>query len=181
MLTRLVMFMTIAGLIASADAAAPAPRPQPAGAPVSAKWVARKLHFMYSPVSPTFTTTVYSCDGLENQMTSILRKLGASSDLSIRATGCVRASGPESFPGVDATFSVLEPATGGEHGSEGSSNVAAQWEKVTFDSGASCQLFEQVKRNVLPLFATRNATSACGTPFTAEVLRPIKAPQQKQP
>src|SRR5689334_16276557 len=113
MRTRLLMFMAIVGLVVSADAAVAAPSAQPAAAPVSAKWVARKLHFMYSSVSPTFTTTAYSCDGLESQMTSILRKLGASSDLSIRTIGCVRPSGPEQFPGVDATFSVLEPA--GDH------------------------------------------------------------------
>ena len=177
MRTRLFMFLVIAGLVISADATAAAPSAQPAAAPVSATWVARKLHFMYSPVSPTFTTTAYSCDGLESQMTSILRKLGASSDLSIRTTGCVRPSGPEKFPGVDVTFSALEPAAAGEHGQAAASHsVPAQWDKVTFDSDTSCQLLEQVKKNVLPLFATRNATSACGTPFTVEVLRPIKAP-----
>ncbi len=173
MRTRFLTLMAIAGLVVSANAAAAAPGEQPAAAPLSAKWVARKLHFMYSPVSPTFTKTVYSCDGLETQMTSILRKLGASSDLSIRTIGCVHASGPEEFPGVDAKFSVLEPAS--PHA--GSQSVPAQWDKVTFDSSASCQLVEQVKRNVLPLFATRNATSACATPFTVEVLRPIKAPR----
>lgn len=176
MRTRLFTFTVVVGLAASAIAAAAAAAGEPqAVAPVSAKWVARKLHFMYSPVSPTFTTTVYSCDGLESQMTSILRQLGASADLSVHATGCVRPSGPEKFPGVDATFSVLEPAETAEHAA-GSQSVTAQWDKVTLDSGASCQLLEQVKRNVLPLFVTRNATSACGTAFTVEVLRPIKAP-----
>lgn len=178
MRTRLFTFTAVVGLAASAVAAAAAAPGEPqAVAPVSAKWVARKLHFMYSPVSPTFTTTVYSCDGLENQMTSILRQLGASADLSVRATGCVRPSGPEKFPGVDAAFSVVEPAGSEEHAAAGSQSVTAQWDKVTLDSGVSCQLIEQVKRNVLPLFATRNATSACGTPFTVEVLRPIKAPR----
>ncbi len=179
MRTRFLVLMAVIGLVggvASAEAAAAAPGEQPPAAPVSAKWVARKLHFMYSPVSPTFTTTVYSCDGLETQMTSILRKLRASSDLSIRTVGCVRASGPEKFPGVEATFSVLEPA--GQHDTAGSQSVPAKWDKVTFDSDVSCQLFEQVKRKVLPLFATRNATSACGTPFTVEVLSPIKAARQ---
>lgn len=173
MRTRLITLMAIVGLLVSAQAVAAAPGSQPAA--VSAKWVTRKLHFMYSPISPTFTKTVYSCDGLETQMTSILRRLGASPDLSVRTIGCVHSSGPEEFPGVDATFSVLEPA--GQHDAADPQSVPAQWDKVTFDSDTHCQLFEQVKRNVLPLFATRNATPACGTPFTVEVLRPIKAPR----
>jgi hypothetical protein len=176
MRTRLCMLVTAFGLAASVTAAVAESTDAPA-ASTSAQWVTRKLHFMYSPIAPGFVTTHYSCDGLQDQMTSILRQLGASADLSVRSVGCTRASGPEPFPAVDAQFSVLEPAADAHQGAANSPAVAARWEKVTFKPDTSCQLLDQVKRNVLPLFATRNVRADCPVGFTLEVLRPMKAPQ----
>jgi len=107
-------------------------------------------------------------------MTTILRQLGASSDLSVRSVGCTRASGPEPFPGVDAQFSVLAAAASANQGEASSTTVAARWDKVTFKPDTSCQLLDQVKRNVLPLFATRNVKADCPVGFSLEVLRPVK-------
>ncbi len=186
MRTRPFILMATCGLIVSLAVgaaesidqhAAPTSIDQPA-APTSAKWVTRKLHFMYSPISPTFVTTHYSCDGLQDHMTSILRKLGASNDLVVRPVGCTRASGPEPFPGVDATFSVLVPAAGAA-GSGSPPTVAARWEKVSLEPDTSCQLLDQVKRNVLQLFATRNVKAYCPVGFTLEVLRPVKPSQSE--
>jgi len=47
-----------------------------ASATTAAKWVPRKIHFMYTAVSPSSSTTYYSCDKLQSQMTTILRQLG---------------------------------------------------------------------------------------------------------
>jgi len=176
MRTRLLMLLTAFGLAVSVIAGA-TETTGAAAATTSAKWVPRKLHFMYSPVAPGFVTTHYSCDGLQDQMTTILRQLGASSDLSVRSVGCTRASGPEPFPGVDAQFSVLEPAASAHQGEASSTTVAARWDKVTFKPDTSCQLLDQVKRNVLPLFATRNVKADCPVGFSLEVLRPVKSPQ----
>jgi hypothetical protein len=176
MRTRLLMLVAAVGLAASVTAGA-AESTDASAAPASAKWVARQLHFMYSPVAPRFVTTHYSCDGLQDQMTAILRQLGASGDLVVRSVGCTRASGPEPFPGVDARFSVLEPIASAHPGAANSPTVAARWEKVTFKPDTSCQLLDQVKRNVLPLFATRNVKADCPVGFSLEVLRPAQPPQ----
>lgn len=189
MRTRRLMLVTTLALAAAVTAGAAESTGTPAtplaaadsrgatAAPASAQWVTRQLHFMYSPVAPGFVTTHYSCDGLQDQMTSILRQLGASGDLVVRSVGCIRASGPEPFPGVDAQFSVLEPAAGAHSGKANSPTVAARWEKVTFKADTSCQLLDQVKRNVLPLFATRNLKADCPVGFSLEVLRPVQPPQ----
>src|SRR5262249_7386616 len=132
----------------------------------------RKVHFMYT-AAPDFHTTYYSCDSLQGQITTILRQLGAR-DAVVRPVGCT-TSGPERFPGVDATFSVLEPAGSGNDDSASSKSVEANWDKVTLNTDTpSCALMEQVKQRILPLFATRNQSSGCSQRFTVEVLRPAK-------
>jgi hypothetical protein len=75
-----------------------------------------------------------------------------------------------------AAFSVLEPVGTGNEGTAHSQDVAARWDKVTLNSDASCALIEQVKRRILPLFSTRNASSDCSARFNVEVLRQIKSP-----
>jgi hypothetical protein len=138
-----------------------------------AKWVPRKVHFMYSAVAPSSETTFYSCDNLQARITAILRQLGAR-DAVIKPFGCFTNGGPEKFPGVDATFSVLEPVGPGDQ--SGAKTVEAHWEKVTFNSDDSCALIEQVKRRILPLFPTRGQTPGCSPTFSVEVLQPVKPP-----
>lgn len=137
----------------------------------SAQWVSRTIHFMYSAVAPSSETTFYSCDRLQGLVTAILRQLGAR-DVIVKPFGCFTSGGPERFPGVDATFSVLVPADGGNQGQ--STLVEAHWQTVTLKTDASCALMEQVKRRILPLFATRNPGSGCSPTFSVEVLQPVK-------
>jgi hypothetical protein len=169
---------------ASADTASQAP----------AKWVARKLHFSYVGF-----TTHYSCDGLRGQVKDILQQLGArDTDLVVKTSGCTRLEGPEVFPGVNATFSALEPASGTNPAAADSQPVTARWEKVTLNSDTTrrtnaggCELIEQVKKYILPLFTTRNlsfasscfphAESLTGAQLSVEVLLPVKAQPPQSP
>jgi hypothetical protein len=143
--------------------------------PLAAKWAPRKIHFMYTPVTPSNVTTYYSCDKLQAQITTILKQLGAR-DAVVEPFGCATNGGPERFAGVDATFSVLEPAASADQAAVSSDSVQANWDKVTLRSGASCDLIEQVKREILPLFSTRNQSSGCSPRFNVEVLRAVKSP-----
>jgi hypothetical protein len=173
---RRVATAALAGglLAASAVASAAASDDQPAvTAPIAAKWVPRKIHFMYLPVAPSSETTFYSCDGLQGQITGILRQLGARDEV-VKPFGCMTNGGAERFAGVDATFSVLEPAGSGDQGAASSKSVEAHWDKVTLTPDGSCALIEQVKRRILPLFSTRNQASGCSPRFSVEVLQPVK-------
>jgi hypothetical protein len=168
-------------------AAAESNDPSAAAAPEYAKWAPRKLNFTYVAF-----TTHYSCDGLQQQVKAILQQLGARDDLVVKSRGCTRFEGPETFPGVEATFSVLEPTMTVEKGAGHSQNVPAHWDTVTIDSDTTrrtnsggCELIEQVKKSILPLFATRDVkfssdcfprtTSLHGARLSAEVLLPVKA------
>ena len=181
-----------AGLFVGAAAAAPADSSADATSTTSAKWVPKKLNFTFVGF-----TAHYSCDGLKGALTSILKDLGAGKDLVVKSTGCVRFDGPEQFPGVNATFSVLEPAASAGKDAGNSPEVAARWDKVTLDADkprqqidGSCELIEQVKKSVLPLFSTRNVEfstdcfphtqSLAGAKLSADVLKPVK-PQGPEP
>jgi hypothetical protein len=165
-------------LVASAGVVVAASNDQQAEAPIATKWVPRKVHFMYSAMAPSAKTTFYSCDKLEGQITTILRQLGAQDEL-VKPFGCMTNGGAERFPGVDATFSVLEPADSDVQGDAGSKKVEAHWDKVTLTSDASCELIEQMKQHILPLFTTRNQASGCASRFSVEVLRPVKSPASR--
>jgi hypothetical protein len=167
-LRRIATLMLVSSLaVASPDGASPAGNAQ---ASTDARWVPRTIHFMYSAVAPSSETTFYSCDGLQSRITEILNQLGARV-ATIKPFGCFTNEGPERFPGVDATFSVLEPADSG--GQSESTRVKAHWQTVILNTDDACALMEQVKRNILPLFATRNQTPGCSPAFRVDVLQAI--------
>jgi len=147
----------------------------------SAVWTQKEFNFIYQGF-----TTKYSCDGLHGKMRSILLELGArKEDLKISDWGCSGRSGvPDPFPGVAVKMSVLVPAD-----ASGEPAVPSHWKaiKLKLDNSSlaeagECELVEQVKQKVLPLFTTRNVDlqNTCvphqltpgGTQLTAEVLTP---------
>jgi hypothetical protein len=182
--------LTLGGALALAPAhgqtnggEAPSAAAPGGGELLSAHWVEKNLRFVYQGF-----TTHYSCDGLRDQMTKVLTQLGARSDMKVRQFGCSSQLGrPDPFPGVDATFSVLEPLP--VNGAVERQFVPAHWEPMKLDFGrgsldqaGQCELIEQVKHKVLPLFTTRNVdfTNTCvphqltpgGTRLQAEILKP---------
>jgi hypothetical protein len=147
-----------------------------------AVWTPKELRFIYMGF-----TSHYSCDGLADKMRSILLQLGARHDLKIRETPCSGALGrPTEFPGVTVSMNVLtpwDPATA----SANATPVPAHWKLVELSTdrdplreAGDCELIEQVKTRVLPLFSARNIDyrSSCipnqlqigGTVLKAEVL-----------
>ncbi|HTV50596.1 MAG TPA: hypothetical protein VME21_05375 [Steroidobacteraceae bacterium] len=158
----------------AADASARDAAPQPA------HWVEKKIRFTYQGF-----TTHYSCEGLRDQVASVLRQLGARADMQVHELGCTAALGrPEPFPMVSATFYVLEPGPAAQGPS-----VPAHWAPLRLQlsreplgQSGQCELIEQVKHDILPLFSTHNVefSDTCipyqlvpgGTRLSAEVLVP---------
>jgi hypothetical protein len=121
-----------------------------------AVWTEKELHFVY-----TGFTTHYSCEGLRDQIRKILLELGArKEDLKVRESGCTRLSGgPEPFPGVEVKLHVLTPAAG----PASQPVVPAHWKPVDLlaherglDAAGQCELYEEVKHSIVPLFTVRN-------------------------
>jgi len=149
----------------------------------SAVWTPRELSFVYQGF-----TTRYSCDGLRDKVRSVLLKLGAREDLQVSESPCLSLGMPDPFPGVRIKMSVLQPGADKSATAE-TQSVPAHWETVDLTPGhdavraaGDCELFEQVKQSILPLFATRNVeySSSCvphqlqigATRLRAEVLVP---------
>ena len=103
-------------------------------------------------------TSHYSCDGLRDKVEQVLILLGArKDDLTVTPYPCSRAGRPEPLPSVRIKVSALRPADA----AAASGAVEAQWKTVNL-AGADkltpgdCELAEQVRDKILPLFSTRN-------------------------
>lgn len=113
------------------------------------------LHYM------GFTTT-YSCDGLEEKMRELLLWAGARSDAKSSAFGCDRGFGmPSKFASAEITFYTLATAPAGS-----ADGVAATWRKVQWAphrpqqlADGDCELVEQFRDQVLPMFTTRDVNN----------------------
>jgi hypothetical protein len=180
--SRLVSRSAAAAAAAALLAAVPAWAA--AAGTVPAAWVPKHVQFIYQGF-----TTHYSCDGLRDQIRSMLAKLGAR-DLQVREIACIRPDGPSPFPGVNVKMRVLAPASSAEASQDKNAGAAveAHWKNVVLmpenaglESQGNCELIEQFKETFLPLFTTRNVRyeSNCiphqltlGTHLSAEVLMP---------
>jgi hypothetical protein len=149
-----------------------------------AVWTPKQLHFVFQGF-----TAKYSCQGLQDKVRKALLELGARKDLRVEEGACWRpAGGPEPFPNVNVKMSVLEPVSGGSAPLE-ANPVSAHWRRVDVKldqdplwAAGDCELLEQIKHSVLPLFATRDVDyrSSCvphqvapgGTWLHAQVLIP---------
>jgi hypothetical protein len=152
---------------------------------VSAVWVPQHVQFIYQGF-----TTRYSCDGLRDEIRTMLDKLGAR-DLKVREMACTSPPGvPSPFPGVMVNMQVLVPASSAQASKVKNPGppVQAHWkdvvlmpENASYNEQGKCELIEQFKETFLPLFSTRNVKygSTCiphqitlGTHLSAQVLMP---------
>ncbi|HYB63792.1 MAG TPA: hypothetical protein VEC59_00880 [Steroidobacteraceae bacterium] len=147
----------------------------------SAVWTPKELTFVFMGF-----TARYSCDGLRDKIRRVLGELGARSDFTVDYHGCSSPFGkPDPFPGVRIRMQVLEPAGASDKSAD---VVGAHWQRVDLHldrdpvwEASDCELLEQIKQKILPLFATRQVdfASNCvphqanlGTRLAAELLFP---------
>jgi hypothetical protein len=115
----------------------------------------------YSFVFMGFTST-YSCDGLADKMKLLLIAAGARQDAKSQPGACASGFGhPDKFARANLTFYTLAPS--GTDTPSGSTQVDGVWRPVSFTDHSprdlrtgDCELVEQFRNNVLPMFTTRN-------------------------
>jgi hypothetical protein len=123
-------------------------------------WQSHKYSFQFMG----FTST-YSCDGLADKLRMLLLAAGARGNLKSQAGACAYGFGrPDKFARADLTFSTLAPAQAGT--SPGAKPVNGAWRAVAFASFSpqdlhvgDCELVEQFRSQILPMFTTRNVVS----------------------
>jgi hypothetical protein len=122
-------------------------------------WQMHKYDFAYMG----FTST-YSCDGLADTIKVLLLAAGARKDAKSQPGACASGFGrPDKFARASLTFYTLTPDTG--TGTDGQ-RVAGTWRAVAFSDRTprelrvgDCELIEQFRNNVLPMFATQNVVN----------------------
>ncbi len=115
----------------------------------------------YSFVFLGFTST-YSCDGLADKLRVLLIASGARQDAKSQPGACAADYGrPDKFARANLTFYTLAPTGTGT--SSSSQQVDAGWRPVALADRSprelgtgDCELVEQFRDNVLPMFAMRN-------------------------
>jgi hypothetical protein len=106
-------------------------------------------------------TTTYSCDGLASKLKLLLVAAGARTDAKSISGGCSRGYGvPDKFARATLTFHTLAPVANGENSSPPINGV---WRSVAIADRSprevrlgDCELVEQFREKVLPMFTTRN-------------------------
>ncbi len=138
--------------------AAAAGAPAAAEAPVAATWQKHETVFTYMGF-----TSHYSCGGLEDTLTFLLRLAGARSDAKVRAACTSPMGGPQRISTANLTFYTLAPVSSGNASAAGSQAVSGAWKSVKLRAGSptqigggDCELVEQFARDLLPMFTTRN-------------------------
>jgi hypothetical protein len=114
----------------------------------------------YSFAFMGFTTT-YSCDGLADKIKLLLIAAGARRDAQSRPGACASGFGrPDKFARAYLTFYTLTPPRADTPAE--SKPVDATWRSVWFTDRSprelntgDCELIEQFRSNVLPMFTTR--------------------------
>ena len=131
----------------------------PAQADVQAgRWQAHKYTFNFFGF-----TTIYSCNGLEDKLKRLLRLTGAGQDAKVVGSCSAGIGVPDKLALAYLTFSSLQPATG--PATEG--GAGGQWRHVSISPGrpheferGDCELMEQFRDKVLPMFTVRNIESS---------------------
>jgi hypothetical protein len=106
-------------------------------------------------------TTTYSCDGLASKLKVLLIAAGARADAKSTSGACARGYGaPDKFARAYLTFYTLAPVANGENSSPPTNGV---WRQVALADRSprelrlgDCELVEQFRDKVLPMFTTRH-------------------------
>lgn len=150
---RLISYPMLASSLLLACLALPAL----AGQEVAAAWKKHELDFTYMGF-----TTRYSCEGLRSKLRVLLEASGARPGFKVMPGACAADAGRVTdFPRVRLVFETAEvPAPGSRDAGE---PVLAQWRPVTLARNqprplepGDCELVEQFRDRVLPVFTTRH-------------------------
>lgn len=151
----------LAGVSALAACASGPVAPQ-SGPPFDAVWQRHEATINYFGL-----TALYSCDGFEDKVRTILLYLGARSDLKVQQLGCNRAfDRPGHLAIVRADFYTLAPASKAASNTTPDSargTVSAQWTPVTIRpmdpywiGFGECELLQQIKPVIAGDYSTRD-------------------------
>jgi hypothetical protein len=145
----------LGAMLGLASIAVAADAPVPAADIVPGAWQHHEVTISYFGI-----TSLYSCDGLEEHVRSILLLLGARKDSRVTANGCSRGQDvPSRSAWIHTDFYSLQPVDPGT----APDTVRAHWaareitpQHPNFMGGGDCELIEQMKGLISNSFAMRD-------------------------
>lgn len=131
----------------------------PGVTPEGGVWVKRHYDLQFMG----FTST-YSCDGLAGKLKVLVKAAGARSDLKASPGACASGFGsPDQFANASVTFYALVPSSKAKPDEANGSPDQGIWQTVEIAprkplelQPGDCELVEQFRDHVLPLFTRRN-------------------------
>lgn len=131
----------------------------PSATPESGVWVKRHYNLQFMG----FTST-YSCDGLAGKLKVLVKAAGARSDLKVSPGACAAGFGrPDKFANASVTFYALVPESSAKPDETNGAKDQGVWQTVEIAARkptelqpGDCELVEQFRDHVLPLFTRRN-------------------------
>jgi hypothetical protein len=131
----------------------------PASPAARGSWHSHKYSFQFLG----FTST-YSCDGLASKLKELLLAAGARADAKSKPGACAAPFGqPDKFARADLSFSTLAPL---DAAASNGKSVNGTWKAVILAAHTprdlqigDCEMVEQFRQQVLPMFTTRNVVS----------------------
>jgi hypothetical protein len=139
-----VCALTLLAALGAPLLASAADNPASNGQVISGTWEHRHVTFSYYGI-----TSLYSCSGLETNIGSLLRHLGARKDVKVNARGCPHGyDAPSRNAIIDLDFYTLVPSSD----ATAADVVQAHWAPVVVNSShpyfmgrGDCELIDEMK------------------------------------
>jgi hypothetical protein len=136
-------------------------------------------------------TSTYSCEGLADKLSLLLKLTGARSDSKVAPVCPGSFDRPDKFAQAKLSFASLQPPAA----ANAAATVPGVWRHVAWMphrpfqlDGSDCELMEQFRDKILPMFATRNLNNqiACVPhqdtgdhwSLSFDVFAPVSAPDK---
>ena len=124
-------------------------------------WQTRQMRFDYLGAA---SGVAYSCEGLREMATLLLKSLGGVRSLQIEPGNCIpNFSTPSRFPYLTLKFEAFEPLAAGAADADATGSADGEWKHILwaphhpFPLGTGdCELVDEFRLKVLPSFAVRD-------------------------
>jgi hypothetical protein len=127
------------------------------------QWQPRAVRFDYLGA---VSGSTYSCQGLDDTISRLLRGLASVRDLKIQPISCIPSySTPSRFPSLMLRFTAFAPP-GGKAGDASAGILTGTWKPILWSAHrpfpleiGDCELIDELRLKVLPALAVRNSQS----------------------
>lgn len=157
----LIVMMVTGAARAASQPAGNTPAQTGTVATMPGKWQTHQYEFHFMGF-----TSIYSCGGLADKLRLLLQQLRPRNGAQVTPLCAQRYGVPDKFARAKMTFSSLVPLNEAAQGTTAEPTVPGVWLHVKWAPdrpydlrGGDCELIEEFRDSILPMFATRRVNS----------------------